>query len=131
VIKHGTAPFLECSTKGDTRFSPFFAHVNGRSIEAQYQAAKVFENGDTNLHWKLAKGRRAINQEEISILYSRMWNQYILENPALLTVLTSASGLSDIFGQAESPCQATELWCIRNAALHIADAVAQPLLFTN
>jgi hypothetical protein len=116
MIRHGVAPFLECSTKGDRRFSAFCAIVNGRSIESQYQAAKVFENGDTNLHWKQAKGRRAVNQAEVAALYSRLWEQYIAEHTGLLTILLAASGLSDVFGQEGRVCQATELWRIRCAA---------------
>ena len=52
MIKHGTAPFWECSSKGDKRFSAFYARVDGRSIEEQYQAAKIFEDGSTGLTWR-------------------------------------------------------------------------------
>lgn len=47
MIKHGFAPFLECSTKGDRRFSAFCAHIrsrNNQSIEEIYQAAKIFDD---------------------------------------------------------------------------------------
>lgn len=115
MIKHGEAPFLECSSKGDKRFSAFYARVNGKSIEEQYQASKIFEDGSTNLTWKEAKGRKAINQEEVSVLYSKLWDQYIVEHPELLEVLKKSSGLSDIFGQSGRACQATELWRIRNS----------------
>jgi len=118
MIRHGQAPFLECSTKGDRRFSAFCAVVNGRSIESQYQAAKVFENGKTNLHWKQAKGRRAVNQAEVAALYSRLWGQYIAEHPELLAELLAASGTSDLFGQQGRVCQATELWRIRLDAVY-------------
>ena len=117
MIKHGYAPFLECSTKGDKRFSAFCARIRGRgnkSIEEIYQAAKIFEDGSTGLTWKEAKGRKAINTEEIGILYSRLWDEYIDENPHLLEVLRFFTGLSDIFGQKGHVCQATELWRIRN-----------------
>jgi len=114
MIKHGKAPFLECSSKGDRRFSAFYARVNGRSIEEQYQAAKRFEDGSTSLLWREAKGRNAVNQEEVCALYERLWRQYITENPELLQVLVNASGLSDVFGQEGHMCQATVLWNIRN-----------------
>jgi hypothetical protein len=116
VIKHGEFPFLECSSKGDKRFSAFYATVNGRSIEDQYQAAKVFADGSTGLGWREAKGKRATNQEEVAQLYSRLWDQYIAEHPALLKTLRVMTGLSDMFGQPGSVCQATELWRIRNEA---------------
>lgn len=115
MIQHGVSPFLECSSRGDRRFSAFFAVVNGQTIEAAYQAAKVFEDGSTGLTVAQAKGRRAVNQSEVAQLYSRLWDQYIDEHPELLPVLKAASGLSDVFGQLGHVCQATELWRIRGA----------------
>lgn len=117
MIRHGVAPFLECSTRGDRRFSAFCAVVDGRSIEDHYQAAKVFADGSTGLSWRQAKGRKAVNQNEVAALYSSLWDQYIEEHPELLAVLCAASGLSDIFGQPGRVCQATELWRIRQMAL--------------
>ncbi len=64
-----------------------------------------------------AKGKKAENQEELSILYSNLWDQYISMHPDLLEVLVNASGLSDMFGQHGHVCQATELWRIRNAEI--------------
>lgn len=116
MIKHGSAPFLECSTRGDRRFSAFCAYINcrnGKSIEEIYQAAKVFEDGSTGLTWKEAKGRIPINSEEVAKLYSRLWDEYIDENPFLLDVLKMVDGLSDMFGQSGHVCQATELWRIK------------------
>lgn len=116
MIKHGSAPFIECSTKGDRRFSAFCARIDRRgnkSIEEIYQAAKIFEDGSTGLTWKEAKGRTATNIEELKVFYAKLWDEYIEENPRLIAVLCSASGLSDIFGQKNHVCQATELWRIR------------------
>lgn len=116
MVQHGVAPFLECSSKGDKRFSEFFARVQkreGRSIEDLYQASKRFANGSTNLSWRDAKGRKAINMNYCSRHYSRLWAEYVEENPELLTVLVNATGLSDIFGQPGHVCQATVLWDIR------------------
>jgi len=115
MITHGHAPFLECSSRGDKRFSAFYAKVNGKSIEEQYQAFKVFADGSSGLHWKQAKSRRPINLKECAEYYSELWNQYIQEHPDLLIVLKSASGVSDRFGQPGHVCQATELWRIRNS----------------
>lgn len=118
MIRHGTAPYIECSSRGDKRFSAFYArlrHLNGRSIEEAYQAAKIFEDGSTGLTWREAKGRRAVNQNAVAAFYSYLWDMYIAENPKLLEVLQSASGVSDMFGQINHVCQATELWRIRNA----------------
>lgn len=115
MIRHGVAPFLECSTRGDRRFSAMCAVIDGRTIEDLYQASKVFEDGSHGLSWREAKGRRAINQEACAIYYGQLWNYYISCNPHLLNVLRAASGLSDMFGQPGHCCQATELWRVRNA----------------
>lgn len=113
MIRHGEAPYLECSSRGEKRLSAFYARVNGRTIEEQYQAAKRFEDGSTGLSWKQAKGRKAVNAEECAALYSALWDQYIAEHPELLELIRGASGLSDMFGQPGHCCQATELWRIR------------------
>jgi hypothetical protein len=42
MIQHGAAPFLECSSRGDRRFSAFAARIKRRankSIEEIYQGA--------------------------------------------------------------------------------------------
>jgi hypothetical protein len=123
VVRHGEAPFLECSSAGDRRFSAFYARIKGRggkSIEEIYQAAKVFRNGDTGLPIDEAKGFRPVNVKEVRELYSRLWDEYIQENPHLLLVLAKASGLSDKFGRPGGVCQATELWRIRGWRVNYA-----------
>ena len=115
MLRFGEAPFLECSSKGDTRFSAKYAYVQryGGIIETLYQNAKVFPQGA--LSWKEAKGKLPENITEVRAFYSHLWDVYLLENPTLLFVLKSAAGLSDIFGQAGHAGQAEELWCIRNS----------------
>lgn len=122
MIQHGTAPFLECSTRGDRRFSTLAAWIKGRgnkTIEEIYQAAKVFADGGTGLSWREAKGERAVNSDEVRALYAVLWGEYIAEIPQLLPVRTAASGLQDLFGQAGHASQAAELWRIRCAAICI------------
>lgn len=116
---HGIAPFLECSSAGDKRFSAYFARIKGRgnqSIEAIYQAAKLFSCGSTGLSIKEARGKRPVNIRECSALYGVLWDEYMAENPDLLAVIREASGLCDRFGQRGHACQATELWRIRNTS---------------
>ena len=113
MIQHGSPPYLECSSKGDKRFSAFYAKIDGVSIEERYQAFKILEDGTTGNSWRHAKGKRALNQEECVVYYSQLWDLYIQQNPELLQVLKEASGLSDMFGQGGHCCQATELWRIR------------------
>lgn len=115
MIRHGVAPFLECSSRGDKRFSAFHARikaVGNRTIEDIYQATKMI-NGCTGLTWREAKGKKPDNAEYCALYYSWLWDIYIYENPDLLPVLRSATGLSDMFGQDGHCCQATELWRIR------------------
>lgn len=117
MIRIGKPPFLECSTRGDHRFSAFCARIkkySNRSIEEIYQATKTFQDGSTNLSWREAKGRCPVNLEEVKKLYALLWDEYIDENPELLQVLKAASGLSDMFGQPGRQCQVIELWRIRN-----------------
>jgi len=115
MVSVGAAPFLECSSKGDKRFSAFFAYVKryGGTIENLYQASKVFECGATGLDWRAAKGRAAVNAEWCASYYAHLWDQYIWENPELASVLSSATGFSDVFGQHGRQCQALELWRIK------------------
>ena len=117
MFKCGKYPFYECSSRGDKRFSAFFAFVKkyGNTIENLYQAAKVFDDGSSGLSWKQAKGRAPINYKECKEFYSHLWDTYIKENPHLLPVLVEQSGLSDMFGKPGSVCQAGELWRIRCA----------------
>lgn len=103
MIRHGNPPYLECSSRGDRRFSAFYAKVDGLSIESRYQSAKVFDDD----------GRRVINYQEARDLYSRLWDRYIAEHPELVEVLAEATGLSDMFGKEGHACQATELWRIK------------------
>lgn len=116
MVQHGLPPYLECSSRGDRRFSAFYArikHFGNRTIEELYQSSKVFDDGSYNLSWRQAKGRIPANYDWCKKYYSVLWDWYIYENPDLLLVLRSASGLSDIFGKPGTCCQATELWRIR------------------
>ena len=121
MVRHGEAPFLECSSKGDARFSAFSARVrrrNNRSVEDLYQAAKVLADGSTGLGWRAAKGRAPVNLAHVRRLYDRLWFEYVDENPELAEVLLAASGLSDVYGQPGHACQATSLWKVRESLLN-------------
>lgn len=117
MIRHGVAPFIECSSHGEKRLSAFYARVQvdrlTASIEHHYQAFKIFEDGTTGLTWRQAKGRKAVNQAEASEFYSMLWDLYIARNPSLMGMLREATGLQDKFGQEGHCCQATELWRIK------------------
>ncbi len=127
MIKHGEPPYLECSSRGDRRYSAYFARLpyrNYRTIEDLYQSFKIFPpttegvNATGNmLNWKDAKGKAAINQVEAAAFYEQLWREYLSENSVLLEPLMKASGLSDMFGQPGSVCQATVLWKLRSELL--------------
>lgn len=115
MLRFGKSPYLECSSRGDQRFSAFFARprsLKGKSIEEAYQAMKIFEDGTSGLSWYAAKGKGPVNLKDCKVSYKNWWKEYITEND-LLKILRKASGLSDIFGQQGHICQAEILWEIR------------------
>jgi hypothetical protein len=114
MVKHGIAPFLECSSRGDKRFSAFYAKVGEKTIEERYQSYKIFEDGSTGLSIKEAKGRKPVNHFAAAVYYEGLWRIYLAKNPQLFEVLQQATGLSDIFGEEGHCCQATVLWKIKN-----------------
>lgn len=128
MLKRGKEPFLECSSEGIKRLSAFHARpkrLNGETIEVAYQAMKVFEDGSTNLHWRDAKGRQAVNQRDCAQFYEGCWRSYIYENNDLLQLILQAPGLSDKFGQEGHVCQADVLWTIRERHLQTYEHAVQ------
>lgn len=86
----------EVSSKGDRRFSAFYARLNdGRTIEQAYQSAKGTGKGrpakDPNFaYWETYKG---------------LWDQWADENPALLAelaVIAKTRTLVDSFARTEN-----------------------------
>jgi len=119
MLKRGESPYLECSSRGDRRFSAFHARpksLNGKSIEEAYQGMKVFADAHgrviTGLSPKEAKGRYAVNYAECVEAYERWWREWVKEQE-LDKVLMDARGLSDMFGKEGAVCQADVLWNIR------------------
>ena len=120
MLRFGEAPFLECSSKGDKRFSAFHARLRGRnnqSIEALYQAMKIFDDGSMGLSWKDAKGKVAVNMPQCREYYSQLWDEYFLENPDLIVEIHKWSGMSDVFGQPGHACQAEEIYRVKSIGL--------------
>lgn len=115
MLRFGYEPYLECSSKGDKRFSAFYARLrkfNNATIEEVFQGAKLFEDGRTGLTVKEAKGKKAVNQDYVNQLYSELWDIYFDENPHLKDFIIKQSGFSDIFGQKGHCCQAEEIYRI-------------------
>jgi hypothetical protein len=110
---------LECSSKGDRRFSALYAKIkrrNNLTIETLYQARKLFRiNGElvSGLSFKEAKGKKPLNIEDCKEFYRLLWSEYFQENPHLFLTIKQYTGFSDIFGRPGSVCQAEEIYRIR------------------
>ena len=111
MLTFGKPPILECSSKGDKRFSAFFATIDGYTIEQLYQSNKIVDGKPVD-NWRDAKGKKADNQKEMRELYARLWDIYFLKNPELYDVILQYNGFSDIFGQKGHACQAEEIYRI-------------------
>ena len=120
MLKFGNPEFLECSSRGDKRFSAFYARIrfrNNKTIEELYQRRKTFLiDGQmvSGLSIKEAKGRFPINMEDCKSFYTQLWSEYFQENPELYDVIRQYNGFTDVFGQAGHVCQASEIYRIRS-----------------
>lgn len=111
---------LECSSKGDIRFSAFGAkiHWNGRltAIEYIYQGAKRFDNENKQLNWREAKGKKPthmhVNGVDLPVtyltaFYKALWRTYLDANPELVSFANTFDDFNDIFKSKKSlNCQA-------------------------
>ena len=104
---------LECSSKGDKRFSAMYARIElcGRwdTIESHYQLAKRFGTSPPPTHWKQCKGRRpthfvwnGINLPltKLTDFYNYLWSLYLDANPHLVGYLTQFSSFTDCFARS-------------------------------
>ncbi|WP_429909438.1 DarT1-associated NADAR antitoxin family protein [Geobacillus thermodenitrificans] len=110
---------LECSSKGDKRFSAFYAKVNvwGKydSIENHYQLCKRFGN-EVPKTWRDAKGRqptyielkgKVFDTKYLTYWYKLLWLKYLDENPHLVEYAKQFDDFSDMFkGKNTINCQA-------------------------
>lgn len=107
---------LECSTRGDRRFSAFGARITikGKTdcIENFYQNAKRTESGEV-----AGKGKPfhhficpfcglEFPGEEVSDLYKGLWIIYFNKHPELLEYAAKFDGFNDIFRGKSINCQA-------------------------
>lgn len=114
---------LECSSKGDIRFSALGAKimVNGKldTIENHYQLSKRFlgENGEVIIPntWREAKGkkieyfevgRKSFEPKYFSAFYNLMWVKYLDKNPELVQFAKGFDDFSDMFKGKSINCQA-------------------------
>lgn len=107
---------LECSSRGDRRFSAFGARItiNGHTdcIENFYQTAKRTESGEP-----VGKGKPfhhfvcpfcgiGFLPEDISDFYRGLWITYFKQNPELLTYAATFDEFHDMFKGKAVNCQA-------------------------
>lgn len=93
----------EVSSKGDKRFSAFYARMpDGRTIEEHYQCdVKGYDPGGTN--WRLGKGKPPLDPHcPLLGAYTHLWRIWASTNRALLDELYELAGqhgyvLSDVF----------------------------------
>jgi O-acetyl-ADP-ribose deacetylase (regulator of RNase III) len=115
---------LECSSKGDKRFSALYAKVNVYgvfdSIENHYQLSKRarLENGEILVPktWKDLKGKNVdffvVNgitfpEEYLTQYYKLLWVKYLDANPALVSYASGFDEFTDMFkGNTTVNCQA-------------------------
>lgn len=71
----------EVSSKGDNRFSAFFARMpDGRTLEEHYQCdVKGYQPGGTN--WRLGKGKPAIRPVDLWDEYLKLWRGWAYLHP--------------------------------------------------
>ena len=78
----------QVSSKGDKRFSAFYAQLpDGRSIECAYQCdVKGYDIGGTN--WRLGKGKPPLDtSKDMYQEYLQLWKSWASANPLLVQEL--------------------------------------------
>lgn len=97
----------EVSSKGDKRFSAFYAIMpDGRSLEMHYQCdVKGYDFGGTN--WTLGKGKPPKRKCDLWFEYLNLWRIWVNNRPQRLVVLkeelikANTNILSDRFANSE------------------------------
>ena len=107
---------LECSSKGDKRFSAFYAYVTlyGRNtnIERHYQSCKKFNDPSITKVKGLQPDYIIINGKELdkkylTPYYKLLWVKYLDEHPELVEYASQFDDFHDIFkGKNTINCQA-------------------------
>lgn len=104
---------LECSSKGDKRFSAFYARIkkyNNQSIEALYQNSKRTKDGSIPGKGKkvdyMVWNNKKYKPSSLSKLYEHLWRVYFKENPKLLEYACQFDTFTDMFRGHCINCQA-------------------------
>lgn len=104
-----TRRVLQCHSRGDQRFSPFFARVEFAgvedTIENHYQLAKRFGR-EAPKTWRDSKGRYPTHFHIAGLdldirygeqFYKLLWVFYFAKNPELVEYARTFSGYYDLF----------------------------------
>ena len=127
---------LECSTKGDTRYSAVCAKINGISIENRYQLSKRFFHNGCIVHpssFKEAKHWQYKNEyylldfvvdgvpyslEYMSMYYKALWYVYLIKNPELITNANKFDEFTDCYKKPNTlNCQADIIELVVNKGI--------------
>lgn len=112
---------LECSSKGDKRFSAFYAKVKifGKydSIENHYQLCKRIGDFMPKI-WRDVKGKAPTHfhldgfdydLRYLSSFYDLLWVSYLDKNPDLVEYAKEFDDFNDIFKGKSKNCQADSI----------------------
>jgi hypothetical protein len=109
-----TPKILQCDSKGDKRFSAFYAKVSIKdrkpiSIEKYYQSIKRDENGKIPGKGKtvdhcIIEGKR-YPASKLTWAYRRLWKLYFEQNPELLRYAEQFDEFTDRFKGKAINCQ--------------------------
>jgi len=105
---------LECSSKGDKRFSAFYANVEAfgvyQSIENHYQDCKYKDSGSKCKKGEkvdyIKLGGRKLKPKYLTPYYKMLWIKYFDNNPELLEYVKDFDSFSDMFKGKSINCQA-------------------------
>jgi len=105
---------LECSSKGDKRFSAFYAIVEAfgiyQSIEKHYQQSKRDVSGNhvkkgNSVAYMVINGYQ-LPAEYLTDWYNLLWVKYLDKNPQLAAYARRFDEFTDIFRGKSINCQA-------------------------
>lgn len=112
---------LECSSKGDKRFSSFYAKVDvyGKfdSIENHYQLCKRFGD-EVPKSWRDAKEKMPthihVNGKDLDVkllsqFFDLLWCKYLDANPGLVKLAKEYDDFTDMFRGKSINCQADSI----------------------
>lgn len=127
---------LECSSKGDKRFSAMYAKVNGITIENRYQLSKRFLHNGLIVypssikeckHWQYKNDyilldfiafNNIFSIQYLSMYYKFLWYLYFIEHKDLIDYIKKFDTFTDCFRKENTKnCQADIIQLIAKEGL--------------